>query len=66
MELAIVLRYLAALNLLAASHTWARTIQRDLAMSGVEVAEYIEPITSGKGLTANEAVWYLKAKELGA
>lgn len=59
LPLAVVLRYLAALTLLAQSHGFARAIQNELADCEAPVADYIEPIWQVPmgTLTPDEQLW---------
>ena len=59
LPLAVVLRYLAALTLLAPSHGFARQMQNELADCEAPVADYIEPIWQAPmhTLTPDEQVW---------
>lgn len=66
MPLATVLRYLAALQLLAPSYAFARQIINELADCHAPVREYIEPIVSAPmhTLTPDEQLWRRTAERI--
>lgn len=66
LELATVLRYLTALNLLAPSYTFARVIQRELAEGHGPIHEYVEPIhrTPTHLLSPDEQLWKRTAERI--
>lgn len=68
LELATVLRYLTALNLLAPHYVFARVIQRDLTEPSVNIYEYIAPVhrTPMRALTPDEQLWKRTAERIHA
>lgn len=58
-DLAVALRYLQALSVLAPRHAFARQILAELADSRATVAEYVQPIHTApmKHLTPDEQLW---------
>lgn len=68
LELATVLRYLTALNMLAPHYVFARVIQRDLTEPSVNIYEYIAPVhrTPMRALTPDEQLWKRTAERIHA
>lgn len=68
LEQAVVLRYLAALNMLAPHYVFARVIQRDLTEPSVNIYEYIAPVhrTPMRALTPDEQLWKRTAERIHA
>ena len=68
LELATVLRYLTALNMLAPHYAFARVIQRDLTESSVNIYEYIAPVhrTPTRALSPDEQLWKRTAERIHA
>ena len=68
LELATVLRYLTALNMLAPHYAFARVIQRDLVDSSVQIHEFIEPIVRVPMhvLSPDEQLWRRTAERIHA
>lgn len=68
LELATVLRYLTALNMLAPHYAFARVIQRDLTEPSVNIYEYIAPVhrTPMRALTPDEQLWKRTAERIHA
>lgn len=66
LSLAITLRYLAALTLLAPSHSFARAVQNELADCEAPVADYIAPIWQApmNALTPDEQLWRRTAERI--
>lgn len=66
LSLAITLRYLAALTLLAPSHSFARALQNELADCEGPVADYIHPIWQApmNALTPDEQLWRRTAERI--
>ena len=68
LELATVLRYLTALNMLAPSYAFARAVQRELAEGHEPIHEFIEPIVRAPmhALSPDEKLWRRTAERIHA
>lgn len=68
LELATVLRYLTALNMLAPHYAFARVIQRELAEGHEPIHEFIEPIVRVPMhlLSPDEQLWKRTAERIHA
>ncbi len=61
LSLAVTLRYLAALTLLAPSHSFARSLQNEMTDCEAPVADYIAPMHT---LTPDEQLWRRTAERI--
>ncbi len=65
-DLATVLRYITALNMLAPHYAFARILQRELADGHGPIHEYVEPLlrTTTHLLSPDEQLWKRTAERI--